>query len=166
MCPVAQASAVRVPFFLHFVLFVSAVGNKMFTCYFCSLNLLFKKSIIHLGVVSSCLPWSCKHAGSAQQLSSPALPRRALVPVRVASIIAAVPVMRAIPQGFCVCPLGSNHLPLISFLVHPVHFPHTFIWTQMPEYAYRHPYPPPITPTPQPRLSALSTSSLSPVSQF
>lgn len=41
------------------------------------------------------------------------------------------------PTRFHLYPLGSNHHNLISFLIHPVHFPHTFICVQMLKYTYR-----------------------------
>lgn len=41
------------------------------------------------------------------------------------------------PTRFHLYPLGSNHHHLISLLVHPVHFPYTFICIQMLKYTYR-----------------------------
>lgn len=127
LCPVTQTSAVRVLVF-SILYYLSQWSETTCSPVTFSLNSLFffLKKNAFLEVHNSL--WPCQIMPSLSlQGSSTSFPSHALLPVCLPSVIAAVPVMRAIPQGFCVCPLGSNHLPVISFLVHPVHFPYPFI---------------------------------------
>lgn len=124
LCPVTQTPAVRV-LFVSILYYLSQWSETTCSPVTFSLNSLFFFNAF-LEVRNSL--WPCQIMPSLSLQGSPtSVPSHALLPVCLTSVIAAVPVTRAIPQGFCVCPLGSNHLPVISFLVHPVHFPYPFI---------------------------------------
>ena len=119
--------------FLCCVLFVLMSRNKMFS--FFSLSLLFGISVLQifrhslwrcqmvsrwLGLLSTLhLPFPCYHS----RIGCIHHPWRSRYKNQ--------------PTRFHLYPLGSNHHNLISFLLHPAHFPHTFICVQMLKYTYR-----------------------------